>query len=168
MVDVIYIFLIIEDSLYSSIFLVNFIHLCLILFNPRFHHHTNMFILNICVSFLLNAIYFTNYLTMLYFDLGRLFVLQTCNFLFYSYNIASVMTPLSFVNFTIHRYCSIVHYTKPFFKRKRWVVICIVSQFIAELIIASPYLLRIQPVSIAKKNLCSDKIQEVHSIIYKR
>jgi len=156
MVDGYYIVLIVEDSLYALIFLFNFIHSCFILFFRNFRHLNNMFVLNICFSFFIHIVFFLNYFNMLYFDFARLFVLKTCNFLFYAYNISSGTTPLSFVTFTIHRYCSIVHYTKPFFKRKLWVVICIASQRIAELIIASPYLLRIQPVSIASLNISFD------------
>jgi hypothetical protein len=156
MVDKNYIALIVEDILYALLFLFNFIHLCLILFNRRFRHHNNMFILNICVSLMVHIVYFGTYFNMQYFDSRRLFFLQTCNFLFYAYNIASVTTPLSFVTFTIHRYCSIAYHTKPFFKRKRWVVICIASQRIAELIIASPYFLKIQLVSIASLYISFD------------
>jgi hypothetical protein len=156
MLDGYYIVLILQDILYALIFLFNFIHSCLILFNRNFRHLNNMFLLNICFSLFTHVVFFLTYFNMLYFDFGRLFVLKTCNFLFYAYNIASITTPLSFVTFTIHRYCSIVHYTKPFFKRTRWVIICIASQRIAELIIASPYVLRIQPVSIASLNISFD------------
>jgi len=148
-VDGNYIALIVEDILYALIVLFNIIHSCLILFNHRFRHRNNMFILNICFSLFAHVVYFGIYFNMQYFDSRRLFVLQMCNFLFYAYNIASVTTPLSFVTFTIHRYCSLVYHTKPFFKGQRWVVICIASQRIAELILALPYVLRIQPVSIA-------------------
>jgi len=156
MVDKNYIALIVEDILYALILLFNVIHSCLILFNRRFRHRNNMFILNICFSLLVHIVYFGNYFNMQYFDSRRLFFLPTCNFLFYAYNIASTTTPFSFVTFTIHRFCSIVYHTNPFFKKKRWVVICIASQRIAELILALPYVLKIQLVSIVSLYISLD------------
>lgn len=59
----------------------------------------------------------------------------------------SITTPFSFVNFTIHRYCTIAYHGKPFFKKKRWVIISIVGQRIIELIIGLPYIVLQQRVS---------------------
>jgi len=148
MVDQNCIALLVEDSLYAIIFLFNFIHLCLILFNHRFRHHNNMFILNICLNIISACIYFIIYFILFYFNYSRLYALNTCIVLFYAYLIASIQVQFSFVTFSIHRCCSILYYAKPFFKTKRWVGICIASQWIGVFVIPLPYVLRKESVSI--------------------
>jgi len=146
MVDEFYIAVIIEDFFFSLILLIAFIYSCLILFIRRFHHRNNIFILNICFTIISAVVYFIIYFTMLYFDIQRLFASNMCIILFYAYNIASIAIPFSFVTFTVHRFCSVVYFTKPFFKTKQWIIICITSQWIGEFIISLPFIFRKEPV----------------------
>jgi len=82
-----------------------------------------------------------------YFDPELLFAPNMCIILFYAYNIASIEIPFAFVIFSIHQLCSIVYNTKPLFKTKRWIGICIAIQWIAQLFISLPFILRKEPVS---------------------
>ncbi|CAF4209771.1 unnamed protein product, partial [Rotaria sordida] len=79
---------------------------------------------------------------MRYFDVRRLYAPHLCILLLYVYNIAGIAIPFSFVTFTVHRFCCIVYHTNLFFKTKRWVTICIVSQWIGEFVISLPFLFR--------------------------
>jgi len=144
MVDQYYIIIVVQDFFFVLIFFFSFTHSCLIVFNRRFHQHNNIFILNICISLICTTFYFALFFTMLYFDPRHLHAASTCSILFYAYNIASITTPFSFVNFTIHRFCTIVYHMKPFFKTKRWVIICIIIQRIGEFIVAIPYIFKKQ------------------------
>jgi hypothetical protein len=134
----------IQDAFFLLIILFAFIHSCFILFNRRFRHRNNIFILNICFSLIGTCVYFFIYFTLQYFDPQRFHAASTCIILYYAYDIASIITPFSFVNFTIHRFCTIVYHMKPFFKTKRWVIICIAIQHIAEFIVAIPYIFKKQ------------------------
>jgi hypothetical protein len=146
--DTSYIITVVIVTLFSLILFLASIYSLFILFNHHFHHHNNMFILNICLNIISACIYFIIYFIMFYFNYSRLYALNTCNVVFYAYLIAGSQIPFSFVTFSIHRYCSIVHYGKPFFKTKRWVGICIASQWIGVFIISLPYAFRKQSVSI--------------------
>jgi hypothetical protein len=95
-----------------------------------------------------SAIYFIIYTTMSYFENARLVTPQSCAILYYAYSIAVIGIPFAFVTFTVHRFCSIVFHTKPLFKTKKWVMICIASQWIGEGIVSLPFVLRPGPVSI--------------------
>ncbi len=85
---------------------------------------------------------------MSYFENARLVTPQSCAILYYAYSIAVIGIPFAFVTFTVHRFCSIVFHTKPLFKTKKWVMICIASQWIGEGIVSLPFVLRPGPVSI--------------------
>ena len=113
-----YILTILMDTLFSLILFLAFIYSLSILLNRRFHHHNNMFILNICLNITSACIYFIIYFTMFYFNIGLLYASHTCILLLYGYNIASIQIPFSFLVFSIHRCCSIVYYTKTIFQDK--------------------------------------------------
>jgi hypothetical protein len=147
MTDPFYITTVLQVSLYSLILFLAFIYSCSILFIRRFHHHNNIFILNICLTIIGTCLYFIIYFTMLYFDLRSLYAPNMCIVLLYAYNIASIGIPFGFLTFSVHRFCSIVYHTKPFFKTKRWMVICIGCQWTSEFIISLPFIFRSGSVS---------------------
>jgi len=148
MVNISYIFLILEVSVLAFDIFFIFIYATTIVFVRRFHNQNNMFILNICCTIMASSIYFIIYIAMSYFDYARLITAQSCAILYYAYSIAGIGIPFTFVTFTVHRFCSIVWHTKPLFKTKKWVMICIASQWIGEGIISLPFVLRPGPVSI--------------------
>jgi len=156
MVNYQYLSVILQNIFFALIVFFALIHSCLILFIPRFRHTNNIFILNICLSLISISVYFSVFFVMLYFDVLRILAIDTCGIVFYIYNIASVTTPFSFLTFTIHRFCSIVYQGKPFFKSRRWAVICIGIQRIIELILAIPYLFAGSRVSIASLDISFD------------
>ncbi|CAF1386025.1 unnamed protein product [Adineta steineri] len=82
---------------------------------------------------------------MRYFELQILFAPNMCILVFYAYNIAGIAIPFAFLTFTVHRFCSIVYHTQPFFKKKRWVGICIASQWIILFVISLPFIFRNGP-----------------------
>lgn len=136
------------DILFALILLFAFVYSLFILFIRRFHSHNNVFILNMCFAIIGFCIYFTIYFTMVYFDYRLVYAPNTCIILFYTYNIASIGVQFSFLAFSIHRFWSIVYNTIPFVKTKRWVSICIGSQWIAQCVLSLPFVLRKEQVSI--------------------
>jgi hypothetical protein len=136
---------ILQGILYAVNILVALIYSCSILFVRRFHHQNNIFIFNICISIIFTWVYFIIYFLVADNEYPR----QLCNFLYYAFNVASVEVPFAFVAFSVHRLCSLVYHTKPLFKTKRWVAICIGSQWIAQFVISLPFFLRKIRVSIS-------------------
>lgn len=110
------------------------IYSCLIIFNRRFHHSNNIFILNICINIITSCIYFTTYFQIRFWNMP-IFV---CVIFFYCFNIASMQIPCSVLIFTIHRCCLIFYHTNQFFKRKRWIIFCISMQWFIQFIVSLP------------------------------
>jgi len=146
--DVLYICLILQDIVFVLALLLTIVYSILILFIRRFHHRNNIFTLNICSTIISAAVFFIIDLTMAYFDPQTLYAPNSCIILLYAYNIACIGIPFSFITFSVHRLCFIVYYTKPFFNTKRWIVMCIASQWISEFILSLPYIFKEGPVSI--------------------
>ena len=142
-----YIITVLQVSLFILIFFFASIYSISILLIRRFRRHYNIFILNICFAVNATCIYFIVYFTMFYFDLARLFALNTCTLLLYAYNIASIGIQFSFINISVHRLCSVTYYTKAFIKTKRWAVICSTIQWLIVVVISLPFVFRRERVS---------------------
>jgi len=125
----------VQDTLYATIIFIALIYSCLIIFLRRFRHRNNIFILNLCISVIFTGIYFIAYFYVIYFNISP----PLCIFFHYAFNVASMEIGFAFLAFTIHRFCSIIYHTKPFFKTKRWVAICIISQWIGQFVISLPF-----------------------------
>lgn len=110
-----------------------------ILFISHFRNQINMFILNICLSISMTNLYFAIRFLVGQFDGARLLVPESCAMMSYAYGVSAIGIPFSFLTFTVHRYCLVVHHTKPLFKTNGWIGICIASQWIMVLIISIPY-----------------------------
>ncbi|CAF0859162.1 unnamed protein product [Adineta ricciae] len=67
---------------------------------------------------------------------------ELCILFYYAFNIASLAIPFAFIAFTIQRFCSLLYHTKHFFKTKRWIALCIASQWFVEFIISLPFVFR--------------------------
>ena len=146
MIDAFYISLILQDLIFGIILLIAIPYSALILSTRRFRHQNNIFTVNICSSISSTSVFFITYFTMAYFDIARLYAPRMCLTLLYAFNVASIAIPFSFTTFSIHRFCSIVYYGTPFFKTKQWVIICIAGQWVGQLIISLPFILRQQQV----------------------
>jgi hypothetical protein len=50
----------------------------------------------------------------------------------------TLQVPLAVIEVSVHRLCSVLYFTKPFFKKKRWAMICIASQWTIGIIVSLP------------------------------
>jgi hypothetical protein len=160
MVDIFYVLTILQDTVLALILFLTVLYSFTLIFIRRFHHHSNIFLLNVCLTIITTAIFFTIHFTMTRFAIQILYRVNTCIILIFAYNISSIAIPFAFVTFSVHRLCFIVYHTKPFFKTKKWIAICIASQWIGEVLISLPFLLRSGPVSIyyfIQVNRCKNK-----------
>lgn len=107
-----------------------FIYSIPIIYIRRFHNHNNIFTLNICLAVILCSLSWLSFWLMSTLDVPYLDVEKIWPFLFGAQTILTIQVPYSFVIVSIHRYCSIAYPTKIFFKTKKWILLCIMSQWI--------------------------------------
>jgi hypothetical protein len=140
-------------SIFQSIlFLIIIIFACIysipIICIRRFHQHNHILTLNVCLATIFCSLsYLPVYAASIFVnpvDFSR----KALIFFDIVQTIFTLQVPLSFVIASIHRYCSIVYHTKIFFKRKRWLVLCIGSQWMLGFILSIPNLIRIYTVRI--------------------
>ncbi|UJR16767.1 hypothetical protein I4U23_003667 [Adineta vaga] len=89
-----------------------------------------------------SASFFLIYYLLSAFDVRRMIISEVCLLVYYAYGIASIQVPFAFVTFTVHRFCLILYYTRPFFRTKKWVLVCIAGQWISEFLISLPFIFR--------------------------
>ena len=134
---------VVRDSIYGGIGCITLIYSCLIIFLRRYHNRNRMFILNLCINAIFTCIYFIIFSNFA----GSVISSIACIFLQYAFNVASVQVPYAFLAFSLHRFCSIVYHTRPLFKTKKWVFLCISSQWIGQFIISLPLVFQSYEVS---------------------
>lgn len=145
--DISRIFSLIKIILFGLSVLLALVYSLSILLIFRFRHRLNMLTVNICTAMLCSYIYWTAYFTMWEYYIDKLFTLMTCTFLFYIQFISICIIPFSFVILTINRFCVIIYSTNTFFKTKKFLILCISSQWITACLLALPYVLNIEPVN---------------------
>jgi len=150
MTDFDQIFSILRIILFGLIILVATIYSIPILFIRRFHHRNNILTLNICLVTICCCLYWVFFYTMLYINISGTYqyMLNTCIFVYIVPTILTLQIPFSFVTVSVNRFCCVVYYHKNFFKTKRWILICILSQWIFGILCILPTLLGIQLVRV--------------------
>jgi hypothetical protein len=148
MADIANIFAIIKISLFGLSILLALIYSLPILIVRRFHHRLNMLTVNICVSIVLSSTYWMGYFIMYQYYINYLYTEITCTFLFYIQTINSCNVPFTFAVLTFNRFCAIVYPGKAFFKTKKFVIICVASQWLVVCLVSLPFKLAIKPVKI--------------------
>lgn len=147
MADISRILALLKITVFGLILLCALIYSLAILLIPRFHHRLSALTVNICVAMICSSIYWLGYFIMWEYYIQNLFTEQTCTYLFYLQLISTCLVPFSFVILTINRFCAIIYSTKVFFKTKKFLFICIASQWIATCVVSLPYKLNILPVN---------------------
>ena len=143
----------IEAIIYILIILLALIYSIPIVTLRRFHQPNNIFTLNVSVAMILCCLSWLPSISLPAFNDSlqippkiQLFI-QTAQLLF------TVQIPLSFVVTSLHRYCFLIYYRKMRFNRKRWIIVCIASQWILGFLLAIPnvvcnlYIVRVFSVS---------------------
>jgi len=118
--------------------LLAIIYLIPILLIRQFHNINNVFTVNICFASICCCIYWLFYYIILEFDPQYFSAVQTCIAFNYFQMMCTIQVPLAVVEASVHRLCSIVYHTKPFFKKKRWAIICIASQWTVGIVFSLP------------------------------
>jgi hypothetical protein len=138
MVSVTTILIAIEITLFVITILLAIIYLIPILFIRQFHNINNVFTVNICFASICCCTYWLSFYLILEFSSQYLSGDQTCIAFNYFQMMCTIQVPLAVVQASVHRLCSIVYHTKLFFRKKRWAIICIASQWTVGIIFALP------------------------------
>jgi hypothetical protein len=135
------IFAFLETIGFISIILFAFIYSIPIICISRFHQPNNLFTLNVCVTTILTCLSLLPVYAVFIFDDPYEVLEEISSFFYIAQTIFIIQIPLSFVVASIHRYCSIVYHTKIFFRRKRWIILCIGSQWLLGFVLSIPNLI---------------------------
>jgi hypothetical protein len=135
------IFSALETILFILIILIALIYSIPIICIRRFHQPNNILTLNICLAVILCCLS--------WLPTTVVFILNTSNEVikdiaipFYiAEMLLTIQVPFSFVVASMHRYYFVIYHRNMFFKRKRWIILCIGSQWILGFILTIPNLI---------------------------
>ena len=123
---------------FALIILLALLYSVPILLVRRLQHCNNILTVNFCLASLcFGLLYLITYIVV-EIDSTRLFALSTCALFLYSQMAVVAQVVLALLVISINRLCKIVFYTNNFFKQRRWVVVCIASQWIMGFLIVLP------------------------------
>ncbi|CAF0990001.1 unnamed protein product [Adineta steineri] len=145
MADIPRIFAILRVIGYGLAVLLAIIYAIPILFLRRFRHRNNILTLNISLVVMFCSAFWCMYFIMFEFYPNTLFQNATCPLLFYAQIVFTCQLPFTFLMITINRFCSIIYTAKPFFKTKKFIAICIATQWIGGFLVAIPFPIFIKP-----------------------
>ena len=104
----------------------------------RFRNFNNFLTVNLCLSKITCNVYWLTHYLLLKCHPEYLFVEQVCHLLTYFEMMCTIQVPLAFLAISAHRLCAIVYYTKPFFRRKKWLTLCVTIQWTSGVLLSLP------------------------------
>ena len=119
-----------------------------LLLKRRFHHRINIFTVNLCMAILCCCIFWITFDIIIQVNVQQLFNVKTCFLIYYAQTMCTVQVPLALVVVSIHRLCCIVYHEKIFFKSMKWMIMCVIGQWITGFVISLPILIREEMVSV--------------------
>jgi hypothetical protein len=132
------IFSVLETILFILIIFIALIYSIPILCIHRFHQPNNIFTLNVCLAVILCCLSWLPTTAVFTFT-SSYEVIEKIALPFYIMEmLLTIQVPFSFVAVSIHRYYFMIYHAKMFFKRKRWIILCIGSQWILGFILTIP------------------------------
>jgi hypothetical protein len=151
MVEVTNILVIIQMTIFALNILFAFVYSIPILLIRRFHNVTNAFTVNLCFAAICCNTYWLFYTIMINFFLANISNATACFLLNYFAIMCTIQVPLAVIGVSIYRLCSVVYHTKAFFRKKRWAIICIATQWLSGIILSLPEISMINSVRIFDK-----------------
>ena len=100
-----------------------------IVFTRRLRDRLNIFTLNLCLANIVCCLFWFVFDLLSEFSPQQVLRKETCRLVIYAQIMATLHLPLAFVVVSIHRCCSIISHSTPFFKSNRWMTLCLVSQW---------------------------------------
>ena len=104
----------------------------------RLYHRNQILTVNLCVAAIGCSAYWFYFYTALTFFPQYFLNPDRCPANSYFEMMCTLQVPLAMITVSVHRCCSILYHTKAFFKTKRWVILCIASQWTVGFLVALP------------------------------
>lgn len=134
--------------------LLAIIYIIPIIFIRRFHKVNYVFTVNLCFAAICCGIYWLISTRQMFGTLGEKSLdTASCFVLNYFSMMCTIQFPLATIEVSVHRFCSVVYPRKLFFKKKPWVITCIVSQWLFGIIFSLPQLATIKLVRPSDNNI---------------
>lgn len=135
--------------LFAIIALIAFIYIVLIILMRRYQDHNTILTLNISLATMVCSIFWAAFYARFKFDSMDLVktLLKSCDLIVIVSTSLTLQVPLSFVTASINRLFLVICHNNHLFKQKRWIFICIISQWIFGTLITLPVLAGVTPVS---------------------
>ena len=131
-------FIITEIVLYTIIIGLALLYSLPILCNHRLQHRNNIFTLNVCLATTLSCLSWLVTSISPFFGYPWLFAIEAWPWLHFMQIFSDMSVPFSFVLVSFQQCCSIVYPQIRFFRTKRWICLCFVSQWILAALLAIP------------------------------
>ena len=109
-----------------------------IVFIDRFRNFNNIFTLNLCLATIVCNLYWLIHYILLKFYPTYMFMKPICFLLLYFELMCTLQVPLAFLAVSVHRLCAIVYHTRPFFRRKQWILLCVTIQWMSGILLSIP------------------------------
>ncbi len=148
---ILYAFALVKILIFTIILILCLVYSLSILLIPRFHYRSNLFTVNLCVAFICCCIYWLIYCISYDYYNKTLTIESPCALQIYAQLMCTCQLLFAFIVIPINRLFLIIYHTKLFFKTKKWITLCIISEWIAALIVPIPVILEGYQVSHKQK-----------------
>lgn len=133
--------------LFVHIFLLAALYTLTIIVTPRFRHTNNFLTVNLCIGAILASIYWIYfYVSWLYYPENFL-TPYTCFVFNYFEMMTTIQIPLAAIVVSIYRLCRVAHHQKRIFRKKTFITICVISQWLVAILVPIPRYQLLGPVS---------------------
>lgn len=143
MADFLLIFPYLRIALFALTILVILIYTIPIVCLHRFHHRNNILTLNICIAIFLSSLYWLSISLLFQIDVvARMsLLLEQCRLAMVLPIALTLQVPLSFATASLNRLCAVLYHHRSLFKRKSWIIMNIVAQWLLGVLLALPLLI---------------------------
>ena len=141
MFSLLYTLALIKILVFAIIIFLCLVYFLSIVFISQFHYRSNILTLNLSIAFMCCCIYWLIYCISYDYYNQLLNRVYPCTFQIYIQIMCTCQLIFAFIIIPIHRLFPTICHTKLFFKTKKWLISCIVSQWIAGFMIPMPLIL---------------------------
>lgn len=138
MVEVIEVLLHIQIAFFGLFTVLAIIYSIPILFIRRFHNVNNVFTVNFCFAVICCGVHWLCNRIITRFDPQLLSGNINCVVSNYFQMMCTLQVPFAIIGMSVYRLCAVLYHTKIFFRRQRWITLCIVSQWTIGIIVSIP------------------------------
>jgi hypothetical protein len=128
------------------VLLLSLIYSLLIILIPRFHCQSNILTLNLSLGFTCCCTYWLVYCLLWDYYNIELSSEQPCALYMYIQLACNCQLAFAFIVIPVHRYFPIVYHSKIFFRTKKWLILCLIGQWLMGLLVPLPVISAQNPV----------------------